>query len=127
MKIAKCIVVLNQQHTLFPQQTDLLDDKYSTIDYLRVPAAGWTLSQINDVCDKLLKTDDADIIMASPIPAMLITLANRIAYSAGVQDGSDITAGYNALVYTFHNDKRIKNQFGDKIVMTVAPDGWVLI
>ena len=126
--MTKCIVVLNQQHALFDQQMDLLDDKYSNVDYLRVPAAGWTLSQINDVCDDLLKTDDADIIMASPIPAMLITLANRIAYSAGVQDGSDATKGvYNSLVYTFHNDCRIKKQFGDKIVMTVAPDGWVLI
>ena len=125
--MTKCIVVLNQQHALFDQQMDILGKKYDKVDYLRVPAAGWTLAQINDVCDDLLKTDDADIIMAFPIPVMLLKLANRIAYSAGVQDGSDITAGYNALVYTFHNDNRIKKQFGDKIVMTVAPDGWVLI
>ena len=84
MEIAKCIVVLNQQHTLFPQQTDLLDDKYSTIDYLRVPAAGWTLAQINDVCDDLLK-GGADIIMASPIPALLMKLSKDIAYSVAWQ------------------------------------------
>ena len=126
MKIAKCVVVLNQQHTLFPQQMDLLNDKYSTIDYLRVPATGWTLAQINDVCDSLLMAD-ADVIMASPIPALLMKLSKDIAYSVGVADGDNCSNCIAVNVYTFHNDNRIKNQFGDKIVMTVAPDGWVLI
>ena len=122
----KCIVVINIQHALFDQQMDILGKKYDKVDYLRVPAAGWTLAQINDVCDDLLK-GGADIIMASPIPALLMKLSKDIAYSVGVADGDNCSNCIAVNVYTFHNDNRIKKQFGDKIVMTVAPDGWVLI
>ena len=124
--MTKCIVVLNQQHALFDQQMDILGKKYDKVDYLRVPATGWTLAQINDVCDSLLMAD-ADVIMASPIPALLMKLVKGIAYSVGVADGDNVTNCIDINVYTFHNDNRIKKQFGDKIVMTVAPDGWVLI
>ena len=113
-------VVLNEQHTLLPQQEALLNENYAYWKVFVVPATGWTLLEMMDIEDELLEEarhllnssgDEMSVVFASPVPALLKYLSGR----------DDI------FTYVLHNDNREKKELpGGKIITTVAKEGWVL-
>ena len=111
----KTVVVINQQHSLFPIQRDLLDQKFSGWEPRFIPASGWSLEQQIHFCKEELRGVDR-VVFVSPIPYVLARLY--------FMSGQGIPIG----IYIFINEKRVKKELPNgKIIQTVAPDGWRLI
>ena len=103
-------VIINEQHTLLAEQEMMLI-QYFGHDWqiIKVPAAGWTLSQIVSQLGATIKS--SWFVFVSPIPAMMILAARR---------------GFG--VMCFHNDAREKVELPDgKIISVVAKKGWMLV
>lgn len=99
------IVVMNEQHSLLPEQTALLPDGYTIAS---VPATGWDLDTIRQ---KSQEWGDRMVILVSPIPALM---------SIRAKDGKPFQV--------FHNDRREKRELPDgRIIHTVAKEGWQLV
>jgi len=110
------VVVLNEQHKLFPQQHELLDEKFGVGEWelFSVPKEGWKLEDMIYQLDKLWEY--RAVVMASVVPALVSLFINR----ASVQ--------YAPLFYVFHNDKREKKELPNgKIISVVAKEGWKLV
>lgn len=114
------IVILNEQHTLTPQQVALIGDH----ELFPVPAAGWDLAtQQGRVFDDLAKkvANGLTVVFASPVPATLGLLAAHTAWC------KDRGRPYGDVV-VLHNDRREKKELpGGKVVFTVATEGWQLV
>lgn len=112
------VVVINEQHSIMPDQERLLTADGSTFERLNIPAAGLTLDEIEKLAGRLEVMHDVqekEIVVASPIPALMVALAFR--------------EHCNFLV--FHNDKRDAKEVPDgnggvKVIHTVAQTGWQL-
>ena len=113
----KTAVILNEQHSLLPAQTALLDAKFGAGGWkiFPVPATGWTRQEIETLAVELAEPARAlAVVFASPIPLLIARLAAR-----------------KDLVLVFHNDRRVAKEVPDgkggvKVIHTVAPDGWEL-
>ena len=131
----KAIVIINEQHSLFPQQEKLLRKYYgSNWELLKVPAKGWTLREQAEVAEDLtplystmrngLSENEPDVVFASPVP----TLYGLLASTAGeiqVKFG-DASPAFRVLV--FHNDQREKVEHPDgRVSQRIAREGWVLV
>lgn len=109
------VVVINEKHSLMPQQTALLKEKFSSFEELRVSEAGWDKTRIKEEAKKLVESWKSVVIL-SPIPLLLGLVSSRR------EEG----------IYVFHNDKREKKEVpdgkgGTRIIFTVAPEGWELV
>ena len=104
-------VVINEQHSLFPQQEELLKSRFGEgWEYLLVPAAGWTKKEIMEVTEGELGEGNT-LVFASPVPLMVQGFCSRGGQS-----------------WTFHNDRREKKELpGGKVIFTVAQEGWELL
>ena len=122
----KAIVIINEQHTMFPQQVELLNSTYDEWETLLVPAAGWSKEEQEEKSGEI-QNHWRDIVFASPVPYLMIMCAQR--------EGKAIEAQYwgqhspeTSCVYLLHNDKREKKELpGGKIINAVAQDGWALV
>ena len=115
----EALVIINEQHTLLPDQERILLEKFGAFELVKVPATGWTLEQIEEVCASLTGI----VVFVSPIPAMIKILARRSGQDEGRFDGE-----VGDSVFVFHNDHREKKALPDgRVIMTVAQDGWVLV
>ena len=109
----KVIVIINETHSLFPEQKNILKERFDDVEFVTVPAEGWSLETMRDVANALQSraAEGATIVFASPIPFLLKELAQR---------------SKNVLV--FHNDHREKKELPDgRIVQIVAATGWRLV
>jgi len=112
------IVVINEQHSLTPQQEKLIKDKFHDFERYELPAGGATLEQASQMAYDLHNAffdNEKDIIIVSPFPAIMAKL-----HALGVY--------YRVL----HNDKRtaleLTNPDGTKkVIHQVSPDGWVIV
>ena len=104
----KAIVVLNEQHTLLPEQEKILNDFFDKWEIFSVPASGWTYKEMQEIAKEIGPKRD-NIVFASPIPALMKLVAKT-------------------KWWTFHNDNREKKELPNgKIIMTVAKTGWQLV
>ena len=137
VKRIRCTVILNEQHTMLPQQKELLESRYENIDLLQVPAEGWTAKEQERQYmllreGKPLMPDCGDIIFLSPLPIMLAAAAFQRGYHCGYNDWAEQDSqgckytSYTPRVYLFHNDKRTKQEKDGKVWYTVPQDGWIL-
>lgn len=123
----RCMVILNEQHTLLPDQKRRLDEVFGDDGWetYPVPAEGWVREEIIKQAEGILRNalawkDDHDytVVFASPVPALLVILARH--------SGSERKPILG--VFVFHNDKRIAKELpGGKSIHTVAPDGWEFV
>lgn len=127
----RAIVIVNEQHTLFPEQENIID-RYDDIDFINVPAAGWTYQQQDEmvahIYNAALETDEvpsATVIFASPIPYLLKEVTElAISYHPMMED--ILIRLYQVRV--FHNDHREKVELPNgKIINKVAQKGWMLV
>ena len=112
------LVFLNEQHTLLPSQEDALNARFETWNLIRVPATGWTLSEMDETLNAILPM--TNVVFGSPIPYMIGAASSR---------------ARNEMwgVFILHNDKRCAKEVKDretgqtKVIHTLAPDGWQLV
>lgn len=114
----KAMVVLNENHGLFPEQFDLLDSNFGCGGWgiLPVPTDGWNLEEISNLTVSLRQEGCCHLAVASPIPALM----------ANARDEE------KPVVWAFHNDQRISKEVPDgkggvRLIKTVSSIGWKLI
>jgi len=100
-------VVLNEQHSLMPNQEEVLNEEYKSWEIFGVPAGGWTAVEMEEKVEEL-KGDV--VIFASPVPALMALLARTDTFRV------------------LHNDRREKKELPNgRIIMTVAKTGWQIV
>jgi len=106
------LIIINEQHSLLPDQKRVLNEELrGPWELFPVPAGGWTLAEMRD--EVLPEIGDRPVVFVSPIPALILMLAGS-------------RAGVN--VWVMHNDCRVAKELpGGRVVHTVAPEGWELV
>jgi len=113
---AKVVIVINEQHTLMPDQVRSLNEKFGEglWERLDVPADGWSAAQ---QIAAVANAGDATLVFASPLPLMIQRAMCRV----------------HGETFVFHNDERAKKEIPQgegkppKIIFTVAPTGWRIL
>ena len=120
----KAIVVINESHSLLPEQEEILGMTYEGFDILPVPAQGWTLDEMLDKINELHERaceEKLDIVFVSPIPLMVRELTEMAICPKG-------SGKRRYRVKLFHNDRREKKELPNgKIIQVVAKEGWQLV
>ena len=120
----KAIVIMNESHSLLPEQEEILEREYEGFDIFPVPAQGWTLDEMLDRINQLHEKaceEKLDLVFVSPVPLMVRELTEM----AMCPKGSG-KRRYN--VKLFHNDRREKKELsGGRIISVVAQTGWQLV
>lgn len=142
--MAKAHVIINESHSLLPEQEQILNAKFDDLVFVKVPQSGWTLDEMKKVAEDLhIQASEAHIIrdpdtgetilysadkagnavvFVSPIPYLLKYLSQKAIFA----DERGKSKLYDVLV--FHNDNREKKELPDgKIIQTVAKTGWQLV
>jgi hypothetical protein len=131
----KTIVIINEQHSLLPEQEEIIKQTFKNFEILKVPTNGWTLQEQKEVASRLYKqvatnrlgeeTDNA-IIFVSPVPFLMKEMQKRAIMSVPFHDMSREYENYCVLV--FHNDRREKKELPDgKVISVVTQKGWQLV
>jgi hypothetical protein len=121
----KVFVVKNEQHSLFPEQIEILKEYFGSYEEFLVPADGWKLSEMKGHVEYLANNADI-VVFASPVPYMLKELSALVAQCMDANTGAKAYALEG--VYVFHNDRREKKELPNgHIVQTVASTGWKLV
>lgn len=115
---AKALIIINENHSMMDEQKSIIEERFGQkYEVLKVPAQGWTLSEMKRVKEEIwveyMNSDgEMNIIFISPVPYLLKTLSALL--------------GDNILV--FHNDRREKKELPDgRIISVVAQTGWQLV
>lgn len=127
----KALVVMNESHSLLPEQEEILKREYNDIDFLSVPASGWTLKEMKKIIKQIKNKEYngekkyLDVIFVSPIPYMIMELTRKEVDLSGAGEYWDYTGIH---VRIFHNDNREKKELPNgKIIQVVAREGWQLV
>ncbi|HEX8923307.1 MAG TPA: hypothetical protein VF828_01055 [Patescibacteria group bacterium] len=102
--------MINEQHTLIPDQVRALNDKFGEGKWERldVPAEGWSAAE-QYIVQAEHKFDV--LVFASPVPLLLMIAARMKPENT----------------FVFHNDRREKKELPNgKIISTVAAEGWAI-
>lgn len=125
-------VIMNENHTLLPEQERILKEEFPDIEpeFLFAPASGWTKEEMDEIVTSVKKAAIGPdrylfqyIVFVSPIPYLLreITRAEVIA-----RPECCIETGI--LTYVFHNDRREKKELPDgRMIQVIAQEGWQLV
>ena len=122
----KTIVIINEQHSLLPQQSEIIRKKLGEeIELRKIPAEGINRQEIEELAKELSLLHNVNIVVLSPIPLLL----GRLAHYSGECDTLALYGGSSGNpVYILHNDKREKKELPNgKVISTVAQEGWELI
>ena len=107
------MLIINEQHRLFPEQEFLLREY--EIEEVKVPVDGWDLNKIKEVANSPI---GKLVIFASPVPALMALL----------QTAPDTTGTHRMPFRVFHNSRREKRELPNgKIIQTVSATGWELV
>ena len=122
----KIILIINEQHTLFPEQEALMT-KLGDYKTIKSPSTGWTKEDMDKFTKEYGIGYRDTIVFASPIPYLLKKLSSELHYFESLDMSSDgVELMYKVLV--FHNDNREKVELPNgKIINKVASTGWQLV
>ena len=129
------IIIINEQHTLLPQQEELLRETYGEWATLKMPAEGCDQKRREEICVEFLFNKDV-VVFVSPIPDMIKILAEKTAINGTVNDlicnGFDVQPAYDEAysvrqVLIMMNDNREKKKLPNgKVISVTAKTGWYL-
>jgi hypothetical protein len=116
-------VIMNEQHSLLPEQEALLNDKFGKAwEILPIPASGLKLAEMKELAKELSRVET---VFCSPIPALMILVAGEHHYDACQCDGGCF---FKLPMWVFHNDRRVAKELPNgKVIHTVAKEGWQLV
>ena len=119
------IIIINEQHSLLPQQSEIIRKELGQeIELRKIPAEGINRQQIEELAEELNRLNNINIVVLSPIPLLL----GRLAYTSGEIDGRYDCVCPRNHIYILHNDQREKKELPNgKIISVVAQEGWELI
>lgn len=131
-------IVINENHSLLPDQERLLDEHNVKRNFVKIPTTGLTYEEMFDLCVDILNQADeeqpsanldgetflwpkARVVFISPVPAMIVILARTEGRNPNTLN-----------VRVMHNDKRVAKEVPDgkggvRLIHTVASDGWQLV
>lgn len=121
-------VIINEQHSLFEEQKEKLNEKFGTDGWERynIPTGGINKKQALDIVAEI----GTGHLFASPIPVLMKLMAERSVANCYNNPGEIPGEAF----YCFHNDQRIKKEIPDrnnpgqvKIINTVSPEGWEIV
>jgi len=129
----KAKVILNEQHSLLPDQERVLDEKFGVGNWetLPIPASGWTLEDMDNVA---MSFQGEEVVFASPVPVLIKWLSGAVesrdtlkAWGLNLKHEVDVSC-----VWVFHNDRRkarevTLNDGQKRIIHSVAETGWKLV
>lgn len=120
-------VIINETHSLLPEQERLLNETFNRYEFLYVPQAGWSKEDQLRIAKQLVN-EGGNIIFISPVPVLLSLIAFYKGYGqAGIETGQPLM-GYDINLFLFHNDHRQKKELPDgRIIQVVASTGWQLV
>lgn len=128
-KRTQVLVVMNETHSLLPEQKRILETEYDGYQILPVPADGWTLEEMNSKVEEISTMElqegkyYLDIVFVSPIPYMMRELTRKEIFFSG-----EYAEQSNRFVRIFHNDRREKKELPNgRIIQVVAQTGWQLV
>ncbi len=123
----KTLLVINEQHSLMPEQETLLKEKFGTWESVLVPASGWTRDYMEGQA-RIWADRHLNIVFASPIPTLLALVSYYAGYGKGGIDAGQGFIGLGMHVFILHNDKREKKELPNgKIINAVSSTGWQLV
>lgn len=130
-KMKKALVIMNENHSLLPEQEKILKERFEEYEILPVPATGWTLEEMNRKIEEILSSvknnarTNIGVVFVSPIPYMIMELARREVELLGT---GECWCQTGIQVFVFHNDCREKKELPDgRIIQVVAREGWQLV
>lgn len=113
----KTTIIINEQHTLLPEQATVLTNNFNIWDTIKVPAEGWDRTTRDKMCAELT----GNIVFVSPVPGMILGLAMR------AQAAADESGVVNMRPWVFANDTREKKELPDgRVISVLAKTGWYL-
>lgn len=123
----RAIIIINENHSMMDEQKSIIEERYYNYEFLKVPAQGWTLEEMNSIVEKIstmeLKGEYLDIVFVSPVPYMIRELTRR-----EILFLNEYAEQTNMFVRVFHNDVREKKELPDgRIISVVAQTGWQLV
>lgn len=125
----KTLVVINEQHSLLPQQAEILNSQFEGWEFYKVPAEGWD----KEAMDSVMSEMEGRVVFCSPVPYMLKKLSFSAGMSQSAENGKyDYPWGsygeYKVTeVLVFCNDKREKKELPNgKVISVTAREGWYL-
>lgn len=121
----RTIIIINEQHSLLPQQSELIRKELGEeIELKKIPAEGINRQEIEAITEDLNKLNNTNIVVLSPIPLLL----GRLAYTSGEIDGRYDCVCQRNRIYILHNDQREKKELPNGVVRSViSKEGWELI
>lgn len=118
-------VVINEQHSLNPAQSRILGERFTSFQFVRIPAHGLTRPQQEALAEGLM-ADASPVVFVSPVPLLLAIMAGKCGRNAPAHPGVHLAS--MPQLFLFHNDVRIKTESADgRISNALAPEGWELI
>ena len=119
-------IIINEQHSLNPAQSRILQERFQVFDLVRIPATGLSRSGQETLACELLTSPDP-VVFVSPVPLLLAIMAGHCARSLAARNDNDHPAG-TPLVFLFHNDNRAKTEISAGQISTIlSPHGWELL
>lgn len=113
----KTTIIINEQHTLLPEQEAILKEKFETWSTILVPATGWSREERDIICDTLR----GNVVFVSPVPGMILELAGRASFESRTRGSLTVRP------WVFSNDTREKKELPDgKVISVTAQTGWYL-
>lgn len=118
-------VIINEQHTLLPEQEKILNTQFSSWEFFKVPASGWTLEEIRRIARELAGDN---VVFCSPIPVLLGELAKNAGFQEACSRVENGFSGQVPAIFVFHNDTREKKELPNgRVIMVVSQTGWELV
>lgn len=121
----KAKVVINEQHSLFPDQERALKEVFEEFELVKIRENGMKKAELMKLASQLI--DNGPVVFASPVPILMGYVAYYAGYGAAGNDEGVLLRGAFTEVYVFHNDRRVKKESNGKIISAVAKEGWELV
>ena len=120
-------IIINESHSLLPEQERLLNERFERYEFLYVPKNGWSYNEQLRIARDLVQ-EGGNIIFVSPVPVLLAYIGFYKGYGrAGIDIGQPFI-GCDINLFLFHNDHRLKKELPDgRIIQVVSPTGWQLV
>lgn len=124
-------VIINEQHSLLPEQESILQKMFGEWETLSIPAEGWSYGQILNYAREQFgkaprgtwEEPTRNYVFVSPVPLLIRELTR---YECTPYPEETYISGIH--VYVFHNDRREKRELPDgRVISVVAKEGWLLV
>ena len=114
----KALVIINEQHSLLPDQVLILNHTFKeNLETKKVPAQGWTWTEQENIAREIIEMNITHVIFVSPVPVLL----RELSYHWGRNSN-------NPIILVFHNDNRQKKELPNgKTISVIAKEGWQLV